>query len=472
MALDRNRPLMQWMDRFLYSPAYLLFLGMLTVLSNVFSLEVYIYPLFILMAAYIFLFGKDLLPVFPMFVLGYISPSRANNPGVNPESVFSLSGGGLYWGVLLAILAVLLIYRLITDPVFGGKKFFCKGRKLLPGMLVLGITYAISGLCSGQWEDHGWQNLLFAFMQFVAIAGLYYLLSGAVLWDSAPKAYLFWIGLCVGYVLLLELVGIYFFAGVIEEGMIFRSRIVTGWGHYNNIGALFAMMIPLNFFLTGKGKYAWFAYVSAFLFALGLLFTCSRGSIIFGALVYIAGYVFSVFRNKHARSLIGIHLLLNVGPILVFLLFRVQILRLFADMFHAGMHSPLIRVSTFVEGFKQFFQYPIFGGSFFPVNADIYEWATSSSFTDLFPARWHNTFVQVLATGGVTCFAAYIYHRVQTVKLFVKDINNGKLFAGLSLLMLLLMSLLDCHFFNIGPVLFYSGALAFAEFGMHKHEKV
>ena len=29
--------------------------------------------------------------------------------------------------------------------------------------------------------------------------------------------------------------------------------------------------------------------------------------------------------------------------------------------------------------------------------------------------------------------------------------------------MLLLCSLLDCHFFNIGPTLFYSMALAFGE---------
>ena len=336
MALDRSRPLVQWMDRFLYSPAYLLLLGVLTVLSNVFSLEVYIYPLFILMAAYIFLFSKDLLPVFPMFIFGYISPSGVNNPGKNPDSVFSMSGGGLYWGILLAVLAVLLIYRLITDPVFGGKKFFCKERKLLPGMLILGITYAISGVCSGQWEDHGWQNLLFAFMQFAAITGLYYLLCGAVLWDSAPKAYLFWTGLCVGYVLLLELVGIYFTADVIVDGTIYRGRIVTGWGHYNNIGAMFAMMIPLPFFLTGKGKYAWFAYVSAFLFCLGLVFTCSRGSILFGCIVYVISYVFIVCRNRHARSLIWIHILLNLGPILVFLLFRHRFLVLFFDIWRTG----------------------------------------------------------------------------------------------------------------------------------------
>jgi hypothetical protein len=38
-----------------------------------------------------------------------------------------------------------------------------------------------------------------------------------------------------------------------------------------------------------------------------------------------------------------------------------------------------------------------------------------------------------------------------------------KMFVALFVLALLLASMLDCHFFNIGPVLFYSMALAFAE---------
>ncbi len=472
MAVDRNRPFFQRMDRFLYSPAYLLFLGALTVLSNVFCLEVFVYPVLILTGIYICLFGRDLLPIFPIFACGYISPSGGNNPGVNGESIFSLSGGGIYLAIMLTLLAGCLVYRLVTDPVFGGKKFLQKGRRLLPGMVVLGITYAISGLCSGQWEDHGWQNLLFAFLQFVAIAGLYYLLSGAVLWDCAPKAYLFWTGLCVGYVLLLELIGVYFTTNVIVDGIIFRSRIVTGWGHYNSMGAMFAMMIPLCFFLTGKGKYAWFAYVSAFLFCLGLLFTCSRASIIFGAIVYVVAYILSFCRNPHARSLVWIHILLIAGPVVVFLLFREELLWMFGDLFRAGFHSPAIRINTYIEGLKQFVRFPVFGGSFFPVDADIYVWATQSGFTDLFPARWHNTLVQLLATGGVTCLAGYILHRVQTVKLFVKDISNGKVFAGLSVAALLLMSLADCHFFNVGPVLLYSGILAFVEFGMQKYDKL
>ena len=58
---------------------------------------------------------------------------------------------------------------------------------------------------------------------------------------------------------------------------------------------------------------------------------------------------------------------------------------------------------------------------------------------------------------------AYIFHRYQTIKLFVKKPTLEKTFIALSLVIFLSTSLLDCHFFNIGPTMFYSLALLFAE---------
>lgn len=462
MRISSASPFFQRMDRFLYSPVYFLLVGGLTILSNVFCLEWFAYPAFLLIGIFICLFGRDLLPLFPLFACGYISPSAGNNPGVNENSIFSVSGGFLYLFVLLVALAGCLVYRLITDPDFGGKKFLYKKRTLLPGMLVLGICYTVSGLASGQWETYGLRNLLFSFIQLVAVAGLYYLLSGAVRWDLAPKGYLFWTGMCVGYVLLAELVGIYVKANVIVDGVIFRDRIVTGWGHYNNIGAMFAMMIPLPFFLTGKGKLASVYYLSAFLFSLGMLFTCSRGSILVGFVVYAAAYILSLFHSGNARKQIPVHIFTVAVPIVILALFYSELTQLFKELWDAGLRSQE-RFAIYVEGFRQFLKFPVFGGSFFPVEYWPYSWSTSEAFLKWFPPRWHNTFVQLLATGGVSLLAGYVLHRVQTVKLFVKNFNTGKLFAGLTVLALLLTSLVDCHFFNIGPVLFYSALLAFVE---------
>lgn len=473
MRINRENSLIQRINQILYSPAYFVLLGGLTILANVFSMEMVAYTLLLATGIYVCLYGRDLLPIFPIFVFGYVSPSRGNNPGVNNQSVFSLQGGGIYLAILLAVFAVSLVYRVVTDPVFGGRKFLQKKRRLLSGMLILSATYAVSGMFSGQWAEYGWRNLLFAFLQLVAIAGLYYLLSGAVQWESAPKAYLFWTGISLGYVLLIELIGIYISNDVIVNGQIARERIITGWGHYNSMGALLAMVIPLPFFLTGKGKYAWFAYFSAFLFCVGLWFTCSRGSILVGVPIYLATYVLSVFHSRHARLQKWthvLHLLIIGAPILVIVIFNDELQWMFQSVPILGADASfLMRLDTYTEGIRQFAKFPVFGGSFFPLKEDLYKWASdSTTFGYLFPPRWHNTFIQLLATGGVVCFAAYVVHRVQTVKLFTKNFTTEKLFVALSFAALLATSMVDCHFFNVGPVLIYSGALAIVECKLNK----
>lgn len=467
MQINHEHPVMQRINQILYTPTYFMYLGGLTILSNVFGLELFVYTLILLTGIYVCLFARDLLPLLPIFACGYISPSLNNNPGLNEESIFSIKGGGLYLAVLLVALAVSLVYRLVTDPVFGGKQFLKKKRTLLSGMLLLGATYAISGIASGQWAEYGWRNLLFAFLQLVAVAGLYFLFSGSVRWDMAPKAYLFWTGICVGYVLVIELLGIYIKEQVIVSGIIMRERIATGWGHYNSMGALFTMVIPLPFFLTGKGRYAWFAYLSAFVFCLGLLFTCSRGSILVGVPIYLATYILSVIHSRHARTLKWMHVMIIGSPVLAIILFNKELLQLFRVLSELGLDSSM-RLSTYVEGFKQFAQFPIFGGSFFPLDETLYKWASAPTFTYFFPPRWHNTLVQLLATGGVVCLVAYIYHRAQTIRLFLHNFTSEKLFAGLSISAMLLTSMVDCHFFNVGPVLLYSAILAVVEFQLDK----
>ncbi len=467
-----NTPAELWrqrFDKFLYSPAYFVALGGLTVLANVFGLELVAYTFMLPLAACVCLFGRDLLPLMPVFACAYISPSANNNPGMNEKSIFSLSGGGLYLGLLLAILAVSLIYRLIKDPDFGGKKFLSQKRRLLSGMCLLGISYAISGLCSGHWEEYGWRNLLNAAVQFVAVAGLYWLFSGAVKWEQAPKAYLYWMGVCVGYVLVAELAGIYLTQNVWTGSGILRDKIFTGWGNYNSMGALLAMMIPLPFWLAIKGRFKWFGFVTAFVFLAALMLTCSRLSMMMGLLIFGISYVFYLIYMRHEKGRIVIYAITALIPIAVLLLLRKELQQLLDSIAGIGFLSFDMRSEGFAEGIKQFLKYPIFGGTFFPVDfEELYVWSQVDGFTALFPPRWHNTAIQLLATGGVVCLFCYIVHRVQTVKLFLKKPSKDKNFVALSILALLLTSLLDCHFFNVGPVLLYSAMLAFVEFKLDK----
>ena len=58
----------QRMNIFLYSPAYFVLMGGLTILSNVFCQELFSYTVMLLLGMYICLFGRDLLPLLPIFI--------------------------------------------------------------------------------------------------------------------------------------------------------------------------------------------------------------------------------------------------------------------------------------------------------------------------------------------------------------------------------------------------------------------
>lgn len=450
-------------NRFLYSPGYFFALCGLTLLSNLLGAELFVYTVFILTAVYVCCFGRDLLPLMPIAILCYIAPSMANNPGRNEQSIFALGSGGGYLLFLAALLAAALICRLVKDPEFGGRKFFAMKRSLTPGFLALGAAYMLAGLGSSQFLANGWRNALFGLIQFAAMFGLYYLFSGSVRWDKAPKGYLAWTGMTVGYTLLGELIFIYLTNGVIFDGVILRGNIYTGWGHYNNIGALLAMVIPFTFFLSGKGRHSWIFHFSGLLFLTGLIFTCSRGSIICGVFMYICAYTISFIRSTRKRSSLGAHIMVLVVGLLLLLIFHQRLLRMFHILLEWGM-NPSDRDVHYIAGLKQFWKDPLFGGSFFPGDHDLYSWSTSEKFVAIFPPRWHNTFIQILASCGVVGMAAYVWHRVQTVKVFFKHPTMSKSFVALSVFALLSTSMVDCHLFNVGPALFYSMSLAFTEF--------
>ncbi len=470
MLLRQGHPWATVIHKFLYSPAYFFLIGFLTVLSNTCNAELFVYTCFIIIGIYICFMARDLLPLTPMIVCGYITPSVGNNPGVNDSSIFSFHGGGLYIILLVVLFLISLIYRLATDPDFGGKKFFARKRTLLPGILALGFAYLLSGFGSGQWDKIGWQNLLFATLQFLSIGLIYFILSGGICWEQAPEKYLAWAGVCVGYVLLAELLFIFWDSNIIFEGRILRDKIYTGWGHYNNIGALLAMMIPFPFFLTGKSRYPSLFYFTALLFFAGLLLTCSRGSILFGIIIYLISYIFSLFSSGQARRSFGIHIFtVLLAGVLIFY-YSEELRWLFFSIVNAGFASKE-REEIYSQGIAQFLKFPIFGGSFFPVNNALFSWSTSESFVSFFPPRWHNTLIQILASCGTVGIVAYLFHRVQTILLFIRDFSREKMFVAFSILALLLTSMLDCHLFNIGPAMFYSVALTFVEHGMCAKKK-
>lgn len=461
----RNSGPVRAINDYMRSPWYVVLIAAMTALSSVMELELLLYSVFIMTGIFICLFGLDLLPLMPIVICCYIAPSAGNNPGRNEDSIFYLENGGAYLIVLAVLFASCLLYRLISDPEIGGKRFLTTKRSLTFGMLVLGVGYMLSGIGIEEYSTYFSRNLLFAFIQFAAIFVMYFLFTGAVKWEHVPRDYMAWIGTCVGFAVLVQLLENYLSGRIfIGSGLtIDREMISTGWGMHNNIGGLMAMMLPFPFYLARDRKHGWIYNLLGSVLLVGVVVSCSRTSMVVAVLIYII-CALVLLRNPESRRMnLRVYLVAALAVLAMIIVFWNQL----ADIFNLFIDELFIissRDKLFVYGSQQFMEYPIFGGSFYPQGDYIpWDWSELESFTSFFPPRWHNTIIQIAASCGFVGLAAYLIHRLQTVVLFVNKPSVEKLFIGMFVGALLLASMLDCHFFNIGPVLLYSMALAFAE---------
>lgn len=471
LGRTRDHRVVQQINEFMRGPWYVLLIALLAAVSGVFGLELVVYTVFILVGVFLCLLGTDLLPLMPIVICCYIAPSFANNPGRNPESIFYLHHGGAYLIALASVFALCLIWRLCMDREIGGKQFLTHKRSLTVGMVILGVAYMLGGLGMANYPVFAGKNILFGFIQFAAIFVMYFLFSGAVKWEKAPKDYFAWIGLGIGFAVLLQLAENYLSGRIFMEGgnTIDRELMATGWGMHNNIGGMMAMMMPFPFYLAAKRKNSWIFTLLATLLLLGTIVSLSRTSMLIAAVEYVVCSVLLLRNKEKRRENLIVYLAAAVGVAVFSIVAFDKLLDVFA-LFLEELNAISKRDLLLVNGMKQFFKFPVFGGTFYPQGDYVpWDWAELEAFSSFFPPRWHNTLVQIAASCGVVGLAAYLFHRVQTVRLLVKDRSPEKLYIAFYVAALLAAGLLDNHFFNVGPVLMYSMMLAFAE-NIHRSE--
>lgn len=491
-AIRESEPI-QKINSFIYSPWCIAVLGLLTVLGFTFSLELVFYSIVAVYTIYVALFARDLMPIMPLFVFCYITPSVANNPGSNKSSFFHGTGGIVLIGLLVLALAFIIV-RLIIDDEIGFAKMFKTKRRLLISMLVLSASYFLSGIGHPKYPEYVKSNLLFAFMQFGSLFLLYFILSSSVKWDKANLDYFAWFGLIMGLAVTAELFILYIrldgFSAIIKEGFDGARglNLSTGWGCRNNVGALISMSIPFAFYFASKKMRSSLFLLLACFLMVAVVLSASRASILGAAFAFAVCLVYTFFKCNNKKEYRITTLVIVCIGILGAIILHKQIIGVFAELYDKVFGAASDRSESFdsvdklssgrldiyITGIKDvYLKYPIFGQSFFPLEEfkGIYTNGHIKEIVSIIPPRWHNTVVQMLASCGTVGMLAYSYHRIDTIILYFKKRTVTNAFIGLSVLTMLLMSLLDCHFFNIGPVFFYSTALAVMEFGIEREEK-
>lgn len=440
---------------YIASPNFCIVVLALSALAHILSMELPAYLLFTVLAVYICLFDSDLLGMLPITVACYIMPGANNNPGKNANSVFS----GWAIGIMGLCIALALIYRVIRDR----RQFFHGKCKCIWGIAALCCVYLFGGIGSAAYPQLWKNHLLFALMQCASLLLPYWLFSRGIDWSNLRRDYFAWMGFSAGGVLSVEVLWSYCTQNVVVDGIIRRTHIYTGWGMYNNLGFMLAFFIPFAFYLATKYRKGWMGTVVGSIYLICTFLTCSRSSIIAAVLVYaLCVLIMLLYARNKKHNLIALVTVLTIS-LAVILLFRKQLSILFSELLAKGLR-PSNRDQVYSEGLKLFLQSPVFGVSFFSPGYQPWDFSSLKSFSSLIPPRWHNTFVQLLTSCGAVGIPAYLLHRVQTIKMLLSRHHKEQVFIGCAVLVMMFCSLFDCHFFNLGPTLIYSAALAWAEF--------
>lgn len=463
----RGNRLIESVRAFFRSVYFVVLVAALMVVSNFFGMELAVFYFYMFLGLLVILFDDDMLHLMPIFLCCYMCISMRNNPAANGDSVFYDPSFQLQFIFIIAIALVLIATRLISVLLNGKKR---KLPALAIGFLCLGLGYILGGLFTPYYDL---RTAFFGFVQVASLSGLYFLFYYGVDWEKADKEYFAKMFTVIACGLVLETIWMYIESGELANFLagngIDRTKLVTGWGVYNNVGALIAILLPAPLYLAATKKHGFLYALLALAVFLGLCLTQSRGATLLGSVPFAVGVVLVLVWSKgkeRKHNIIAVASGAGALLLAVVLTFTVPALRdafgrFFNKIVETGTNGQG-RIDLYKEGLEQFSSSPFFGVGFYQCGQYNHRWGDLP--TDAFlPVRYHNTYVQLLASGGIFATVCYLLHRAETLVLLFRKPTKEKTFLFLCMLALILTSLLDCHFFNMGPGLFYGVILVWAE---------
>ena len=463
----KENKIVQAINRYLYSPWHVGVVVCLMLLSNLFSLEFPVMWCYLLLAGATVLFADDAYPIVPLFCTGYMLFSAGNNPTGDYETNDFNNPVNVAQMIAIGVLAgILIVSRLVFELVVV-RRNNKKMPQLTAGFVALGIAYALSGIFSHY--DY-FRSVVFGLVQIVSLCATYYFFFYTIDWSKRKVSDGAWIFTLIGIGMAVEVLGMYLKPHILQkiaDGTFTRSDLKSGWGVYNNVGGMMAMLMPAPFYFAATKKRGWIYVLLASVLMMAVVLSQSRGAILAGAAVFVACTVFTFVYSKKVNhkkfALTFASIYAAVILIFVVLYFNDDYNSILSSMLERGLDDSG-RFEIYRIGLTQFTEAPFFGNGFYSSEGLVFQHGQENIPEGYFlPPRYHNTVVQLLASCGAVGLIAYGYHRLQTIKLFLKKPSAHKTFLGMGLLALVLAGMVDCHMFNMGPGLTYGVMLLFAE---------
>ena len=325
------------------------------------------------------------------------------------------------------------------------------------GMLWSMLPFCVALLTNGTFSaNYTASNLFYALATIASLLGVYVLFVLYVRFDQKSFDYFMFCLVLAGLVIVAELLLAYCTTVQFENGEIVKGSVVLGWGVWTNIGGMLAFLMPACFYFAHSHRRGWIGYLLGMLFYLCIVLSQSRGALLVGSVILAFCLLYlCLFGKNRQRNRVFTLALVICGAVGILLLSS-KLIALVQNFLSFGF-ADNGRFEKWSAGIHHFLDYPVFGSGFYDSYVDP-AWDMGA-----YPYLYHNTIIQLLGATGIVGFLAYLYHRVQTVRLALTKRNAGKSFLALCILALLLFSLTDVLLFKTYPTIFYALMLLFME---------
>lgn len=437
---------------FYLGPFYPILIALLALIGHVTELDVAFMATILLSSVPAFFLCNSIhffaMPFLCTLFTVAIKDYKPNDHGLNER--FLNASTFITGAITLAIVIFAIVYFAIKKRS-GYNKLPKNGLWL--GLAVFCVLMLPGGLFS---QNYTFMNVVFAVMISASIFGLYLLFAFYTSFDEKTVDYFMYCFMVCGVLICVQLIWAYFTTVRFDANGVVKGSVVLGWGIWTGIGGMLAFLMPATFYFAASHKNGWIAYLLGLLEFFCIVLSQSRAALLFGGfgLMLCIGYLFFKGKNRKQNRIITLALVL-LGVIGAILLWD-KVMGLFGNLASFGL-SDNGRFEKWTIGWNHFLDYPIFGSGFYDSFVDP---AFEHGFD---PYLYHNTLLQMLAACGVLGLAGYLFHRVQTVSLFIKRRNPQNFFIAVALISFLGFNLLDVLFFKFYPGFFYALMLLSAE---------
>lgn len=203
----------------------------------------------------------------------------------------------------------------------------------------------------------------------------------------------------------------------------------------NNIATMLMFAMPFPLYLAKKHK-AW-ALLTVVFFA-SLFYTRSRGGMLFGAVEFLACFLYWAWENKTTKLckvLCAGAIVAFIAVIVVAVAYSERVVAFVQTRFLDGESSGSIRYKMLFQSFDNFRENPIFGTGILDDSIAYGEKKKQGTM-----AWYHMMIPQIIGSMGLVGVAAYLYQGIGRVKLIFKKACSWSLVLGISYLGILGMS--------------------------------